>query len=82
MSLRPPRSKKVFSIVEANSLPHAYAVWTRQVASQPWQFHTAYRSSRAAQKASEGLSYFYDTRITHEGYEPPRQKHTHHARSR
>ena len=68
MSLKPGPDEKIFSLVRANFLPRAYAVWTRSTKNHPWQFHTAYRKKSEAQKASQGLSYASDVRITTEGY--------------
>jgi hypothetical protein len=56
------------SLVQANFLEHAWAVWTRTTPSQPWRFHTAYLTREEAQKASQALSYSHDVRVTHEGY--------------
>jgi len=58
----------VYSLVEANFRPRAYAVWTRNYAKEPWKFHSAYATKAEAQKQSQGLSYRYDVRVTKEGY--------------
>ena len=63
-----PGTKPIFSIVQANFLPKAFAVWTRTAAGQPWKFHSAFTTRAGASNASRGLSYLYDTRITNEGY--------------
>jgi len=49
-------------------MPKAFAVWTRSAPSQQWQFHSAFKLRSDASRASQGLSYLYDTRITKEGY--------------
>jgi hypothetical protein len=66
--LGPPKKPATFSLVKANFMPKAFAVWTRTASSQPWQFHSAFKSRSDASEASQGLSYRYDTRITKEGY--------------
>ena len=66
--LGPPKKPATFSLVKANFMPKAFAVWIRSAPSQQWQFHSAFKLRSDASRASQELSYLYDTRITKEGY--------------